>query len=188
MEKGQKATLPPSLVQKAQPTGGEWSARATMKVFCIPVLCGVLLSYFGIVSSSLVPFPSTTISLSDFLNNQAASIDGTTGNFDKNGSTYVAEYLPRGPWTFNGTTYDLPTSWGSGNDNVVAEGQVLELPNATYVHELHIVYAGDGGGLGGNEFESTFNLNYDDNSVKELPFTCKNWWKWSILNWGDIRT
>jgi alpha-L-fucosidase len=66
-----------------------------MKVFCIPVLCGVLLSYFGIVSSSLVPFPSTTISLSDFLNNQAASIDGTTGNFDKNGSTYVAEYLPR---------------------------------------------------------------------------------------------
>jgi alpha-L-fucosidase len=40
--------------------------------------------------------------------------------------------------------YDLPTSWGSGYDNIIAEGQVLELPNATYVHELHIVYAGDG--------------------------------------------
>ncbi|KIJ11300.1 glycoside hydrolase family 29 protein [Paxillus involutus ATCC 200175] len=157
-----------------------------MKVFGIPVLCGVLLSYFGIVSS-LVPFPSTTISLLDLFNNQAASIDGTTGNFDKNGSTYAAEYLPTGPWTFNGITYDLPTSWGSGYDNIIAEGQVLELPNATYVHELHIVYAGDGI-YTDDEFNCTFNLNYDDGSVRELPFAGKNWWKWPILNWGDIRT
>ncbi|KIK92770.1 glycoside hydrolase family 29 protein [Paxillus rubicundulus Ve08.2h10] len=39
-----------------------------------------------------------------------------------------------------------------------------------------------------DEFDTTFNLNYDDNSVKEFPFTYKNWWKWSIMNWGDIRT
>ncbi|KAF9222359.1 glycoside hydrolase family 29 protein [Gyrodon lividus] len=155
-----------------------------MKVFSIPVFCGAFLSYFGI-SSSLVSFPSTTIALSNLLNNQAASIDGTAGNFDKNGSTYAAEYLPTGPWLFDGITYDLPTSWGSGDDNVIAEGQVVELPDATYVHELHIVYAGDGTD---NEFNGTFNLNYDDNSVKELPFAGKNWWRWPILNWGNIRT
>lgn len=40
--------------------------------------------------------------------------------------------------------YDLPTSWGTGDDNVIAEGQVIELPKETYVHELHLLYAGDG--------------------------------------------
>ncbi|KAJ8591044.1 glycoside hydrolase family 29 protein [Rhizopogon salebrosus TDB-379] len=37
-------------------------------------------------------------------------------------------------------------------------------------------------------FSGTFSLNYADNSVKYLQFTGKNWWKWPILNWGDIRT
>lgn len=40
--------------------------------------------------------------------------------------------------------YDLPASWGSGVDNMIAGGQVVELPSATYVHELHLLYAGDG--------------------------------------------
>lgn len=40
--------------------------------------------------------------------------------------------------------YDLPATWGLGEDNVIAKGQVLELPDATYVHQIHLLYAGDG--------------------------------------------
>jgi len=56
------------------------------------------------VKSSLVTFPSTVIPLSDFFDNQTASIDGTTGNFDGNSATYAAEYLPEGPWTYDGVS------------------------------------------------------------------------------------
>ena len=135
---------------------------AAMKVFGVPSLCGALLAYFGTTSSPLVSFPSVPIPLSSYFDNQAASIDGTIGNFDNRGSTYAAEHLPTGPWLLNGVTvnllilfsvcgrlnqylqYDLPTSWGTGDDNVLSQGQVVELPNAPYVHELHLLYAGDG--------------------------------------------
>ncbi|KAG2032284.1 glycoside hydrolase family 29 protein [Suillus americanus] len=173
-----------------------------MRVFGVTLLCGALLSYFRTVKSSLVTFPSTVIALSDLFNNQAASLDGTTGNFDGNGATYAAEHPPEGPWFYNGILYDLPSTWGQSQDNVIAEGQVVKLSNATCVHELHIVYAGDSSdGLSG-----TFSLNYADNSVKYLKclfplipaqtlpahgqrlVTGKGWWRWPILNWGDIRT
>ncbi|KAG2029677.1 hypothetical protein BDR03DRAFT_975616 [Suillus americanus] len=83
-----------------------------MRVFGVTLLCGALLSYFRTVKSSLVTFPSTVIALSDLFNNQAASLDGTTGNFDGNGATYAAEHLPEGPWFYNGILYDLPSTWG----------------------------------------------------------------------------
>lgn len=73
-----------------------------MKVFSISVLCGTLLAYFATTSASLVPFCSIPIKLLTYFDNQAASIDGTTGNFDGSGSTYAAEYLPTGPWIHNG--------------------------------------------------------------------------------------
>lgn len=73
-----------------------------MRIFGVPLLCGALLSYFRTASSSLVTFPSAVIPLSDLFDNQAASLDGTTGNFDGNGSVYAAEYLPQGPWLYNG--------------------------------------------------------------------------------------
>lgn len=140
--------------------------EAAMRVFGVPLLCGALLSFFRTVKSSLVTFPSTVIPLSGLFDNQAASLDGTTGNFDGNGATYAAEYLPEGPWLYNGILYDLPSTWGQCQDNVIAEGQVVKLANATYVHELHVVYAGDNsGGLSG-----TLSLNYADSSVKYLQY------------------
>lgn len=64
------------------------------------------------------------------------------------GSSTASRWVYYGPKHSRGLNlyfqYDLPTSWGSGVDNVIAEGQVIELPSATYVHELHLLYAGDG--------------------------------------------
>ncbi|KAG8220487.1 glycoside hydrolase superfamily [Butyriboletus roseoflavus] len=171
-------------LQKACSTGGGWFMGDAMKVFSIPALCGALLAYFGTDSPSLIPFPSTPIPLSSYIDNQAASIDGTTGSFNRIGSTYAAEYLPTGPWLLNGVTYDLPTSWGVGDDNVITHGQVIELPSATYVHELHFLYAGDGTNDQSNHM---FNLNFADDSVMDFLLTAKNWWKYPTINWGDIR-
>ncbi|KAF8557824.1 glycoside hydrolase [Imleria badia] len=131
-----------------------------MKAIRIPVLCGTLLAYFEATSASLIPFPSIPIQLSPYFDNQAASIDTT------------------GFWLHNGVTYDLPTAWSAGDDNVIANGQIVELPNATYVHELHLLYAGDGVDL---QFNDTFNLNYADNSSQKRIGG-------GTLNWGDIRT
>ncbi|KAG2074850.1 glycoside hydrolase family 29 protein [Suillus decipiens] len=159
-----------------------------MRVFGVPLLCGALFSYFHTVKSSLVTFPSAVISLSSLFDDQAASLDGTTGNFDGNGATYVAEYLPEGPWLYNGISYDLPSIWGQSQDNVIANGQIVKLSNATCVHKLHIVYAGDSSGRKCNELRGMFNLNYVDNSAKYLQFTGKGWWEWASVNKGEIRT
>lgn len=93
-------------LQKLCSVEGEWPMGVAMNVFNIPAICGALLAYIGI-ASSLTPFPSTPVPLSSYFDNQAASIDGTTGNFNKYGSTYAAEYLPTGPWLFNGVTVNL---------------------------------------------------------------------------------
>lgn len=73
----------------------------------VPSVPWAFLAYLGITSASLAPFLSVPIPLSSYFDNQAASIDGTTGNFDNHGSTYVAEYLPTRSWLFNGVTVDL---------------------------------------------------------------------------------
>ncbi|KIM58478.1 glycoside hydrolase family 29 protein [Scleroderma citrinum Foug A] len=133
----------------------------------------------------LSSFSSLPLPLKDLYNNQAASVNGSTGNFDKHGGTYPAEYLPTGPWIYNGVTYDLPPAWGQGLDNVVSDGQVISLEEPTYIHEFHILYAGEEPYWGLSE---NFELQYEDGSVKLLPLGGKNWWKWPFLDWGEIRT
>ena len=84
---------------------------SAIKLLSIPWLCDVLVAYFAI-PSSLVSFPSTPIPISSYFDNQAASIKGTTGNFNQKGSTYAAEYLPTGPWLFDGVTVDTLIVFG----------------------------------------------------------------------------
>lgn len=57
--------------------------------------------------------------------------------------------------------YDIPEMWGNGNDNVIANGQIVSI-EPTYVHELHFLYAGDSSG---GEFVKNFVLNFEDNST-----------------------
>ncbi|KIO02569.1 glycoside hydrolase family 29 protein [Pisolithus tinctorius Marx 270] len=163
----------------------EWSWKALLSALCVPNLCGPLLSFIETDHPSLVPFSSLQLPLKDLYNNQAASVDGTTGDFDGHGGTYPAQHLPTGPWHYNGITYDLPTNWGLGLDNVVSSGQVITLNEPTYIHEFHIVYAGEQPLWGLSE---KFELQYEDGSIKHLQFGGKNWWKWPFLDWGDIRT
>ncbi|KAJ7627477.1 glycoside hydrolase family 29 protein [Roridomyces roridus] len=136
--------------------------------------------------ASTPAYPSSPLPLSALFDNQAASPDGSA-DFDGNGASFDSQYLPPGPWVYDGITYDFPESWGHANDNVVANGQILELDEPTYVHELHMVYSGDASGSA-HEFVANFVLNFADNSTQPLQLYAKNWWRWPILNNGVIRT
>lgn len=39
--------------------------------------------------------------------------------------------------------YHLPEEWGYANDNVVADGQTVDMPTLASVNALHVLYAGD---------------------------------------------
>ncbi|KAJ7639931.1 glycoside hydrolase family 29 protein [Mycena rosella] len=137
-------------------------------------------------SSRASKYPSVALPLPALFDNQAASADGTA-DFDAHGASFDSQYLPPGPWVHDGITYDFPSSWGDANDNVVASGQILQLEEPSYVHELHLVYSGDASGSA-HEFVANFVLNFADNSTQQLQLYAKNWWRWPILNNGVIRT
>ncbi|KAJ7467488.1 glycoside hydrolase family 29 protein [Mycena latifolia] len=151
--------------------------------------CSVaILSWVPIISAaaSASQYPSFVLPLVNLFDNQAASADGST-DFDAHGASFDSQYLPPGPWVYDGITYDFPSTWGNANDNVVANGQILQLAEPTYVHELHMVYSGDASGSA-HEFVANFILNFADNSTQQLQLYAKNWWRWPILNNGVIRT
>ncbi|KAK1221691.1 hypothetical protein PQX77_015521 [Marasmius sp. AFHP31] len=134
--------------------------------------------------ASLQAFPSTAIDLKPFFNNKAASSDGSA-DFDGQGGSFDSQFLPTGVWTHDNISYNLPTSWGSDNDNIIASGQILPLENPTYVHEAHFLFAGDGNSVG---FAATLRLNFADNTTQNLTLQGKGWWSWPLLNKGVIQT
>ncbi|KAJ6592674.1 glycoside hydrolase family 29 protein [Mycena capillaripes] len=149
-------------------------------------LAGILscLSVAGPAVAS--QFPSLSLPLTPIFDNKAASSDGSA-DFDAHGASFDSQFLPPGPWVYDGISYDFPTTWGEANDNVVANGQVVALARPTYVHELHMVYSGDASGSA-HEFVANFALSFADNSSQQLQLYAKNWWRWPILNNGVIRT
>ncbi|KAJ7609992.1 glycoside hydrolase family 29 protein [Mycena polygramma] len=145
------------------------------------------LQFLSLLSAAhAVQYPSLSLPLSALFDNQAASADGSA-DFDAHGASFDSQFLPSGPWVYDGIPYDFPSTWGEGNDNVVANGQILALERPTYVHELHMVYSGDASGSA-HEFVANFVLNFADNSTQQLQLYAKNWWRWPILNYGVIRT
>jgi hypothetical protein len=55
-------------------------------------------------------YPSVALPIGDLFNNQAASKGGYLADFDGRKSSYDAQYLPNGPWIYDGITVLLVTS------------------------------------------------------------------------------
>ncbi|KAG5651587.1 hypothetical protein H0H81_008141 [Sphagnurus paluster] len=132
----------------------------------------------------LVKYPSAALPLKPIFDNQAASSSGAA-DFDGLGSSYDSQFLPRGPWSHGGISYDLPSTWGKAKDNVIANGQVLTLEKPTYAHELHFVYSGD---TSDGDFVANFTLAFADDSTQLIQMYARNWWSWGGLNNGAIQT
>ncbi|EIW76474.1 glycoside hydrolase family 29 protein [Coniophora puteana RWD-64-598 SS2] len=138
-------------------------------------------------TSPIHPFPSTPIPISSLYNNQAGSLgNGTTNaNFDGQGGSYVIEFLPNGTWVYDCVGYELPYTWGTSDDNILADGHTIAFEQPFLAHELHFLYAGDG-----NQGTTVvnFTLHYEDNSSQILPMSVKHWWTEIFLNAGAIET
>ncbi|KAJ7484667.1 glycoside hydrolase family 29 protein [Mycena latifolia] len=138
--------------------------------------------------ATLPDYPSQPLPLGAFLNNKAATAKGVPGSladFDGHGGAYDSQFLPTGSWEYDGLTFALPSSWDKGDDNVLANGQILRLQNPTFVHELHFLYAGDGTGP---PAVSVFLLKFADNSSHQVALEAKQWWVWANVNRAAIIT
>lgn len=62
---------------------------------------------YAIPFTPLEVYPSAVVPISDLFNNQAASKGGYVADFDGWKSSYDAEYLPTGPWVYDGITVIL---------------------------------------------------------------------------------
>ncbi|KAJ7057775.1 glycoside hydrolase family 29 protein [Mycena amicta] len=196
------ADSPPLSFQNLQPVS--WStnlpyepAHATaypLRVCCPPMALKAFLFLFGTVCSQifsghsaiLSKYPSQSLPLGPLLNNKAAKGVGSVANFDGNGGAFDSSFLPAGTFKYDGLTFALPTSWDQGTDNVLADSQVLRLQQPTYAHEIHLLYAGDGGNV--PPVLSVFTLQFSDGSSHAVNVEAKNWWVWANVNRAAIIT
>jgi hypothetical protein len=63
----------------------------------------VLLSTSSI-AVNLPQFPFTLLPLQPLFDNQAASVNGSVANFDGTGNSFAGQFLPVGPFEYDGVT------------------------------------------------------------------------------------
>lgn len=90
------------------------------------------------VSGSIASLP---VDISSLRNNRAFAMVPNDANFDGLGSGYPAQYLPAENFTYGGVDFSFPQyQVNNGSDNVIAEGQALDIPRGRYV-SVHMLAA-----------------------------------------------
>ncbi|MFE2427944.1 alpha-L-fucosidase [Streptomyces sp. NPDC059373] len=124
-----------------------------------------------------------------FDNDGIDTADARGGDFDGSGYTFPGEELPAGELEIDGITYAFPASGAGAENNIVALGQRVDLPQGRYLSALFLtscsygaasgtatVHYADGttssGGLGGSDWYSgsgalTAPYRYDPNGNKD---------------------
>ncbi|KAK7032171.1 hypothetical protein VNI00_013345 [Paramarasmius palmivorus] len=138
--------------------------------------------FIGVVAARIQDFPIVQLPL-DF-DNIAASTDGSA-SFDTQGGSFDSQFLPTGTWVHDAISYNLPAVWGSENDNLISNSQLLTLDEPAFVHELHLLFAGD---AGNGDFTAQVSLNLEDETSQVIDLLARDWWSFPLLNTGAIRT
>jgi hypothetical protein len=71
---------------------------------------------------------SIQLNVSDLYNNRGFSIKPNDSSLEGYGSGYPAQSLPPSKFLYNGINFAFPEYKTSGNDNVLALGQTIEVP------------------------------------------------------------
>jgi alpha-L-fucosidase len=115
---------------------------------------------------------SIPLDLSDLANNRAFGMSPGDANFDGFHSGIPAQFLPPADFIFSGVEYNFPQYRNSGNDNVLAEGQMLNIKKGRYL-SVSILAAAE------TSIATGFiNTTYADNSTASSPILVdpyKNW-------------
>ncbi|KAK4502875.1 hypothetical protein PRZ48_006301 [Zasmidium cellare] len=121
-----------------------------------------------------------TIDISGLVNNRAFAMSPGDANFDGIHSGYPAQYLPGSNFTYSGVNYIFPQYKASGNDNVLAQGQIIMPPKGRYF-AIHMLAAAETAIATGS-----VNATYTDNTTTSGPVLVDPFWAWPYPYGGDI--
>lgn len=124
--------------------------------------------------------PSVKLDLSGLRDNKAFALQPDGANFDGLGSGYPAQYLPAANFTYSGVNYDFPQYNASGYDNVLATGQIIEVPKGRYLSLQMLVAAETAIATG------YVNATYSDGSTTSGSVLVDPFWDWPYPYGGDI--
>lgn len=123
---------------------------------------------------------SLPVDISGLRNNRGFAAHPNDADFDGTGSGYPAEHLPSPDLTYGGVDFLFPAYAPAGNDNVLAQGQVLDVTRGTYsgVHLLAAAEAAIATGF--------VNATYADGSTTTASVLVAPWWDWPLPSGGDF--
>lgn len=123
---------------------------------------------------------SVPIDLSGLANNRGFAMNPGDANFDGIHSGYPAQYLPPANFTYGGVNYEFPQYKDSGNDNVLAQGQMLNPEQGRYF-SVHMLAAAE------TAIATGFvNATYSDGSTSSSPILVDPFWDWPYPYGGDL--
>lgn len=93
---------------------------------------------------------------------------------------YPAQHLPPANFTYNGVNFTFPQYKTIGNDNVLATGQVIQIPPGRYFSVQMLAAAESAQATG------FINATYSDNSTTSGPILVDPYYDWPYPYGGDI--
>lgn len=125
--------------------------------------------------------PSIPIDISSLRNNRAFSMSPNEANFDGLGSSYPAQFVPAENFTYGGVEFSFPQyQTGNLSDNVLAQGQMLNVTKGRYVG-VHLLAAAETAIATGY-----VNATYADGSTTSGAVLVDPFWNWPLTYGGDI--
>lgn len=93
---------------------------------------------------------------------------------------FPAEYMPPPNFFYDGFNYEFPQYTATGNDNVIAQGQVVSVPQGKYF-SVQMLAASQSGMRTG-----TINATYSDGTTSSGALLVPAWWSWPYPTGGDL--
>lgn len=124
---------------------------------------------------------SLPVDISSLRNNRGFAMIPNDADFDGLGSGYPAQYLPAENFTYGGVDFIFPQYQVSyGSDNVIAQGQALDIPRGRYVG-VHMLAAAHHAIAKGY-----VNATYTDGSTTSGAVLVDPFWAFQFPYGGDI--
>ncbi|KAI5193504.1 glycoside hydrolase [Aureobasidium subglaciale] len=123
---------------------------------------------------------SVPIDLSGMVNNRAFAMTPGDADFDGIHSGYPAQFLPDSNFTYAGVNYIFPQYKQTGDDNVLAQGQIVTPSQGRYSSISMLVAAESAVATG------YVNVTYTDNTTSSSPILVDPFWSWPYPYGGDI--
>lgn len=144
----------------------------------VVILMAGLVAFQALATQKIPPRPDQPVDglqvdLSAHFNNDgiATSVDPTDGNVDGSGYSYPGEHLPPpGITKIGGITFRIPGRRPQEKNNIIAEGQQIDLPSGKF-HAASLLVASTYGASSGQLI-----FHYDDGTTTSALFHVADWY------------